>query len=179
MEQLSLTLLVAALAPVEPARLAARAPKATRRARLCHDARAAMIADPALCSIIDLARLVGCSPHHLSRVFRELTGLSFSEYRRNLRLVQALERILDGERSLAQVAADCGFADHAHLTRTLRRRHQLTPHPATCTSSPVVRSPPSRPTPPSWTRRWGHRLERARSDGPRTHRPDRPAPHPP
>lgn len=86
-----------------------------------------MVADPALSSVVDLAQLLSCSPHHLSRVFREQTGLTFSEYRRALRLAQAVERILDGERSLAQVAIDSGFADHAHLTRTLRRLYQLTP----------------------------------------------------
>lgn len=127
LEERAVALLAAALAPVDSRRVGAGSPGANRRARLCDDARAAMVADPALSSVIDVAQLVSCSPYHLSRVFREQTGLSFSEYRRGLRLAQAVEQILDGERSVAQVAADCGFADHAHLTRTLRRWHRITP----------------------------------------------------
>jgi len=33
----------------------------------------------------------------------------------------AIERIAGGERSLARLAADLGFADHAHLTRAVKR----------------------------------------------------------
>jgi transcriptional regulator GlxA family with amidase domain len=33
-----------------------------------------------------------------------------------------LERVAAGERSLARIAADLGFADHAHLTRVVRRQ---------------------------------------------------------
>ena len=127
LEERAVSLLAAALTPVEPHRVGAGSPGANRRARLSKDARAAMVADTTLSSVICVAELLKCSPHHLSRVFREQTGQSFTEYRRGLRLAQAVEQILDGERSVAQVAADCGFADHAHLTRTLRRMHHVTP----------------------------------------------------
>jgi AraC-like DNA-binding protein len=126
-EEWGLLLLAEALKAVMPARVTTGAPRLSQHARLCDDARAAMIADPSLSSIVDVARAAGCSPHHLSRIFREQTGETFSEYRRALRLSEAVEQILDGQASLADIAAACGFADHAHLTRTLRRQHQLTP----------------------------------------------------
>jgi AraC-like DNA-binding protein len=145
LEERSIALLAAVLAAAEPVRVAARSPRAQGRARLCDEARAAIVSDPALSSVVDLARVLDCSPYHLSRAFREQTGLTFSEYRRNVRLGLAVERILDGERSMAQVAADCGFADHAHLTRTFRKLHRLTPsqlrrisdlEPVTATGAP-------------------------------------------
>jgi len=37
-----------------------------------------------------------------------------------IRVSRALERIGQGERSLAGLAFELGFADHAHLTRTVR-----------------------------------------------------------
>ncbi len=42
------------------------------------------------------------------------------QYRNRLRVSLALERVVGGEPDLAGLAGDLGFADHAHLTRTVR-----------------------------------------------------------
>ena len=88
------------------------------------------MSDPDSTSVVDLARRVGCSPHHLSRVFRRLTGRTISQYRTELRVTHALDR-LGGQDpdagTLARIAAETGFADHAHLTRTIRRMIGTTP----------------------------------------------------
>jgi AraC-like DNA-binding protein len=96
-----------------------RAPVAERK-RVVESAREAIAADPTL-GVVDLARDVAVSPHHLSRVFRALTGETISRYRNRLRVRLALERIGDGERCLARLAADLGFSDQAHLSRVMRR----------------------------------------------------------
>ncbi|WP_372518087.1 helix-turn-helix domain-containing protein [Solirubrobacter ginsenosidimutans] len=44
-----------------------------------------------------------------------------------LRVRAALERLSGGEQDLARLAADAGFADHAHLTREMRALLGLTP----------------------------------------------------
>ena len=44
-----------------------------------------------------------------------------------LRVLRALDRLRDRGVPLAEVAADCGFADHAHMTRSLRRHLGTTP----------------------------------------------------
>jgi AraC-like DNA-binding protein len=92
---------------------------ASARSRLVGQAKAALAADLQL-GLVALSRLLGCSPHHLSRVFTLLTGCTISQYRNRLRVSRALERIADGEQDLAALAADLGFSDHAHLTRTIR-----------------------------------------------------------
>jgi AraC-like DNA-binding protein len=89
-------------------------------------AQAALAADPRL-GLVALSRVTGCSPHHLSRVFTQLTGLTVSQYRNRLRVSLALERVAEGERDLAGLAGDLGFADHAHLTRTVRAATGRTP----------------------------------------------------
>jgi AraC-like DNA-binding protein len=97
------------------------APRAAARAshrRLADGAREALIADPGL-GVTDLARIVGCSPFHLSRVFRRETETTISEYRLRLRVREALARISAGEENLARLATDLGFSDHSHLTRLL------------------------------------------------------------
>jgi AraC-like DNA-binding protein len=94
--------------------------------RVAELAQAEMLAEPAL-GLVEVSRRVGCSPHHLSRVFSRLTGAGLSRYRNRLRVGLALERLGDGEADLAALAADLGFADHAHLTRTIRAHTGRTP----------------------------------------------------
>jgi len=40
---------------------------------------------------------------------------------------EALERLAEGERSLASLATDLGFADYAHMARTVRRETGAAP----------------------------------------------------
>jgi AraC-like DNA-binding protein len=95
------------------------APDNSRR-RAVDAVRELLTADPRL-GLLALARHVALSPYHLSRIFAAETGQTISNYRNCLRARAALERIGEGERSLARMAADLGFADHAHLTRVVRR----------------------------------------------------------
>jgi AraC-like DNA-binding protein len=105
---------------------ARRAAARVSHRRLVEGAREALIADPGL-GVTDLARAVGCSPFHLSRVFRRETETTISEYRLRLRVREALARIGAGEENLARLAADLGFSDHSHLTRLLVRELGETP----------------------------------------------------
>ncbi len=125
LEERTIALLASVLGRVVPARVAAGRP-ATAQARraLASDAREALAADTAL-GLVELGRAVGASPHHLSRVFRAEVGVTVSLYRRRLRLRSALERLGDGD--LARVAAEAGFADHAHLAREARALLGATP----------------------------------------------------
>ncbi len=78
-------------------------------------------------SLPGLARELSVSPHHLSRVFRTITGHTISRHRMRLRTRDALERLAAGERNLARLAAAAGFADESHLCRVLRRETGHTP----------------------------------------------------
>jgi AraC-like DNA-binding protein len=108
------------LAQAAPKRVAAGRPATTlARRRVVREARELLIDSPAA-SVIELARSISVSPHHLSRVFKAETGETISRYRNELRVRLALERIADGEACLARIAADLGFADQAHLARVVR-----------------------------------------------------------
>lgn len=94
--------------------------------RVVDEVRQALAAEPGL-GLAELARGVGLSPYHLSRVFRRASGLTISRYRTRLRVRRALERLSGGERDLAALAVDVGFADQAHLTRAVRAETGGTP----------------------------------------------------
>ncbi|WP_406862161.1 AraC family transcriptional regulator [Streptomyces sp. HUAS MG47] len=84
-------------------------------------------AHPASEGLLPLAELLGVSPYHLSRAFTRELGVSLTRYRNRVRIGRALDRLDAGEESLATLAADLGFSDQAHLTRTVRHYLGHTP----------------------------------------------------
>ncbi|WP_243726849.1 helix-turn-helix domain-containing protein [Actinocrispum wychmicini] len=95
---------------------------------LVDHARAAIAADhPAARRLSSLATQLGVSPYRLSRAFPRVLGVSLTRYRNRVRVARALDRLEAGEPSLASLAADLGFADQAHLTRTVRDHLGQTP----------------------------------------------------
>ncbi|OLT06952.1 AraC family transcriptional regulator [Pseudonocardia sp. CNS-004] len=82
---------------------------------------------PAARGLFPLADLLAVSPYRLSRAFSRETGVSVTRYRNRVRVGRAMERLERGEHNLALLAADLGFADQAHLTRTVREHTGHTP----------------------------------------------------
>jgi len=108
---------------------AARTPSArASRARLAAHAREAVLDDaPASHDLVSLARALGVSPAHLSRVFQAEIGSSLTRFRNRVRVSRVLSRLEAGDADLAAIAGDLGFADQAHLTRTVRATLGTTP----------------------------------------------------
>lgn len=77
-------------------------------------------------SLERLADVVGLSPFHLCRVFRQQTGLSPHAYQLGVRVKRAKELLARGAPP-AQVAVETGFFDQAHLTRHFKRIYGVTP----------------------------------------------------
>jgi AraC-like DNA-binding protein/quercetin dioxygenase-like cupin family protein len=74
----------------------------------------------------ELGDIGGCSPFHMSRLFRQWTGVSPRAFRLQLRLLEARRRISEGQ-AVALVAAELGFADQSHLGRQFKRAFGLQP----------------------------------------------------
>lgn len=121
-------------------RVLALAYRAPRRSEECDRPRAADLADaakrwiaPRAVERLTLARIasaVGCSVFHLCRSFRRATGLTLHDYREQVRLRQALERLGAGERDLSRLALDLGYASHSHFTASFRRSFSMSPSAA-------------------------------------------------
>jgi AraC-like DNA-binding protein len=123
----AINLAAGALEQVEPTAVAAGRPStAAERRKLADGVREALASDPGR-SLPELARELSVSPHHLSRVFRSVCGHSIARHRMRLRVRVALERLVRGERHLARLAADVGFADQSHLCRVIRAELGSTP----------------------------------------------------
>ena len=75
----------------------------------------------------DLARHVGISPGHLTQLLKERTGRSFVELLREVRVQAACELLVQTDKPLAEVAADCGFCDQSYLTHVFKALRGMTP----------------------------------------------------
>jgi AraC-like DNA-binding protein len=125
---------------VELVRLFALAVRATGRRAPLHDATGpfdrrlvqrarAAIHDghPSAGGLFGLAELVGASPYRLSRAFPRELGVSVTTYRNRVRVGRALDALERDAATIADIAASLGFADQAHLARTIRAHVGQTP----------------------------------------------------
>lgn len=74
----------------------------------------------------DLVRVSGLSRAHLIRAFRKHYFITPHAFQTDMRIRNA-RRLLRSGAALSDVAAECGFADQAHLTRHFKARTGVTP----------------------------------------------------
>ncbi len=87
-----------------------------------------MEADPLACSGIEnLAAEAGYSYNRFLRAFRASTGFSPHQYLLHLRLTHAKNLMRIRSWTLLEIALECGFASHAHLSHAFRKRYGMSP----------------------------------------------------
>lgn len=69
----------------------------------------------------ETARAVGMSPSHFSRIVRRELNRTFSSLVTHLRIERARHLLSRTDKSLVQIALDCGFCDQSHFSKTFRR----------------------------------------------------------
>ncbi|MDP9868312.1 MULTISPECIES: helix-turn-helix domain-containing protein [Streptosporangium] len=106
--------------PAERPRPADRALVAAAREAILEEA-------PEAARLCSLAGLLKVSPYRLSRAFSQQMRVSLTRYRNRVRVGQVMDRLAEGGVGLAELAADLGFADQAHLTRTVGEHLGHTP----------------------------------------------------
>ena len=75
----------------------------------------------------EVANSLDVSRFQLSRFFRSHTGFSLLEYRNQLRVRAALDRLPDSETRLSTLAAELGFSNPSHLTAAFRESFGVLP----------------------------------------------------
>ena len=77
-------------------------------------------------SIARVAEVCTLSRNYFIRAFKETTGETPHRWRSRFRVEKAKDLLL-GDRSIAEIALDCGFADQSHLTRVFAKMIGLPP----------------------------------------------------
>jgi len=74
-----------------------------------------------------IARECGLSVSYFSRAFRISTGTTPHEWLQGCRIERAKDMLAQADRSLAEIALACGFADQSHFTKVFARMAGQTP----------------------------------------------------
>ena len=78
-------------------------------------------------SVAWLARALGCSADHLSRLFRRHTGRRLVEFMHDRRVRQARRLLRESTMGVAEVAWACGYSRPSYFNRIFRARVHQTP----------------------------------------------------
>ncbi len=79
-------------------------------------------------SLQQLAREASMSPYHFLRVFERVVGVTPGQYMLRGRLRHAAVLLRRSARSVATIAAECGFGDLSTFNRQFRRALRLSPN---------------------------------------------------
>lgn len=78
-------------------------------------------------TIKQAADLCGFSESHFMKLFKELTGMSFTAYLVNYRLELSAKQLLETNQKIIDIATNCGFNNHSYFTRAFQKKYGLTP----------------------------------------------------
>lgn len=82
--------------------------------------------------LADLAQLLDVSQFHFSRLFKQSIGTSPYQYLLQQRVERAKQLLKQTDKSIADIAFDCGFNSHSHLSKQFRQLTGITPKAYRC-----------------------------------------------
>ena len=85
-----------------------------------------------------IARECGYSEFHMTRKFKELSGITLREYLRKRRLTFALIDLRDTDKSILDIAVDYGFSSHEAFCRSFKASYGIPPSTYRAKPKPVL-----------------------------------------
>ena len=77
--------------------------------------------------IEDVAAFVSLSPSHFSRLFKSVTGSSYTDYLTDVRLQHAQILLGTTSLSISEIAAKIGVANGNYLCTLFKKKYRITP----------------------------------------------------
>ena len=74
-----------------------------------------------------MAQLLDMSPFHFSRLFKQSIGMTPHQYLSQQRVERAKQLLKKTDRLIIDIALECGFSSHSHLSKQFRQITGITP----------------------------------------------------
>ena len=65
--------------------------------------------------------------HYISHVFKDETGYSLMDYAVSLRMNRAKAMLTETDRSISDIASDCGYTDFTYFSKKFKKHTNLSP----------------------------------------------------
>ena len=78
-------------------------------------------------NVEELAKVAGYSKSRFSHLFVSESGTTPIAYQNDIRLKLSCEMLIATEKSILEIAYDCGYNDPLYFSRIFKRRFHLTP----------------------------------------------------
>lgn len=78
-------------------------------------------------SLDELADFVCLSKYYLAREFHTVTGYTFTEYLNFIRCKKAKQLLLETNKNIGEISAECGFADQSYFTKVFKKYYGAPP----------------------------------------------------
>ncbi|OPY59256.1 MAG: HTH-type transcriptional regulator ChbR [Pelotomaculum sp. PtaU1.Bin065] len=78
-------------------------------------------------SVGRLAGIANMSPSHYARIFKRETGQTPISYLNHIRMDRVKKLLLEGEKSIAAIACECGFNSAAYLSSCFYKLYKMSP----------------------------------------------------
>lgn len=75
----------------------------------------------------DICRIALMSPSSFSSIFKQITGLTFTEYLLYLRVVKSRTMLEDSEYSISDISRECGFNNTEYFHRAFKKATGISP----------------------------------------------------
>ena len=78
-------------------------------------------------TVESIAAISNYSVSHFSKLFRQMTGESLTQYLKNYRLGTAASRLLNEPTKVSEIALSCGFSNLSYFSRAFYQKYNMTP----------------------------------------------------
>ncbi len=78
-------------------------------------------------TVAQAADMSNFSESYFSKIFRQLTGSSFTQYIKDFRLERAAEKIRNTNTRISEIAFSVGFNNLSYFTRSFKAKYKMTP----------------------------------------------------
>lgn len=78
-------------------------------------------------TISAVAKAINVSVYYLSHLFKELTGTTVTEYRNEFRLTRAKQLLIGSDKTIGDIAQECGFCSAAYFAEIFSRSECIAP----------------------------------------------------